>query len=311
MLGELECYSKQLEKIFKFLGIRDISKVQFKNLKDGSLVDYEIYFSAEFYYDDEFLFKLELKDYSDNSIAFSLDNPKYKEEYEIDITNDDCIKLFSLKQEFKNGLVFKRCYRKYGADFEIIYNDYHLKYSTSDGIDSDTQRVANEEILVSYLIEIIMGGFNVSIDELYKRICEITEITSREKRFELSVKKGDDCIGKIKGKGPSIESFLSKKNQNNLFVNFVSYWGYLLKKEVVYDDGGKEHLIGTLVVEEKDKKVRETLEWSEAIDPQIVYLYQKQQMFDDLLQMRQDIQEIININYTLGNEKVQGVKHSC
>lgn len=311
MLEELECYSEQLEKIFKFLGVSDTSKVQFKNLKDGSLVDYEIYFSAKFYYDNMFLFKLELKDYSENRIAFSLANPKYpkyKEEYEIDITNDDRIKLFSLKQEFKNGLVFKRCYRKYGADFEIIYNDYHLKYSTSDGIDSNTQRVANEEILVSYLIEIIMGGFNVSIDELYKRICEITAITSREKRVELSVKKSDECIGKIKGMGSYIESFYRKEKQNSLSV---SYGSYLLKKEVVYDDGSKKHLIGTLVVEKKDKKVRETLEWNEAIDPKIVYLYQKQQMFDDLLQMRQDIQEIININYTLGNEKVQGVKHGC
>lgn len=309
MLEELEYYSEELEKIFKFLGVSDTSKVQFKNLKFDDCC--EIYFWVDIYYDDEFLFKLELKDYSENRIDFSLDNPKYKEEYKIDITNDDRIKLFSLKQEFKNGLVFKRCYSKYDVDFEIIYNDYHLKYSTSDGIDSDTQRVANEEILVSYLIEIIMGGFNVSIDELYKRICEITAITSREKRFELSVKKGDDCIGKIIGKGPSIVSFLSKKNQNNLFVNYVSYGGYLLKKEVVYDDGSKKHLIGTLVVEKKDKKIGETLEWNEAIDPQIVYLYQKQQMFDDLLQMRQDIQEIININYTLGKENVQGVKHSC
>lgn len=72
---------------------------------------------------------------------------------------------------------------------------------------------------------------------------------------------------------------------------------------VVYDDGGKKHLIGTLVVEKKENTVKETLEWNEEVDPEIVYLYQKQQMFDDLLQMRQDIQEIININYTLGNEK--------
>ena len=311
MLEELEYYSEQLEKIFKFLGVSDTSKVQFKNFKDDSSVDDEIYFSAEFYYDDVFLFKLELKDYSNNSIAFSLDNPKYKEEYEIDIRNDDRIKLFSLKQEFKNGLVFKRSYPKCGADFEIIYNDYHLKYSTSDGIDSDTQRVVNEEILVSYLIEIIMGGFSVSMDGLYKRICEITAITSREKRFELSVKKGDDCIGKIIGRGPSIESFLSKKNQNNLFVNFVSYAGYLLKKEVVYDDGGKKHLIGTLVVEKKENTVKETLEWNEKVDPEIVYLYQQRQMFDDLLQMRQYINKIKNINSTLGEEKDIGVKHKC
>ena len=56
MLEELEYYSEELEKIFKFLGVSDTSKVQFKNLKYDD--DGGIYFWVDSYYDDEFLFNM-------------------------------------------------------------------------------------------------------------------------------------------------------------------------------------------------------------------------------------------------------------
>lgn len=139
----------------------------------------------------------------------------------------------SYQKKISSKLSYSRSYCQWGSYFIVINRNNKLTFSVSDidrTISGSLHRLDNEEELEKYLTSLT---FPVQIDEVYKKICEITLLNPSEYgSFCLEVSKLENSGTKIIStdvvllKDGNLEKFGMTVNNKTVFLDNKGNWSY-------------------------------------------------------------------------------------